>query len=272
MRLFFDAEGPQYRPGEAWLEERPSVLVVHTGPGADHAPYKGHLGPALAATAHVVYHDLRGHGRSDRSDPSRWNIDTWVDDLLGLIAALDLERPVVVGAGWGTYIAQRFAARHPDALSRLVLANPNARRVTGRVVAAYDRLGGAEAGEAALRYYDRPNERTVADFLRICFPVLAPSPAVPQVIMRPLWNLELAVHWDATEGATVDLRPELAGIRVPTLVVAGEDDPQMPIAGVEEVVDALPDGVRFVRYPGARHSVFHDAPASLDEIRAFLAG
>ena len=43
-RLFFDIEGAQLRPVGPWLEERPTVVIVHTGPGSDHTAYKEHIG------------------------------------------------------------------------------------------------------------------------------------------------------------------------------------------------------------------------------------
>ena len=47
------------------------------------------------------------------------------------------------------------------------------------------------------------------------------------------------MYWTATEMRTIDLRPGLAAIRVPTLVLAGTDDPQYPLASIEEVIEGL---------------------------------
>jgi pimeloyl-ACP methyl ester carboxylesterase len=77
------------------------------------------------------------------------------------------------------------------------------------------------------------------------------------------------VHWSRNEMRTLDLRDELASIQAPALVVAGDADPQYPRASIEEVVGGLRD-VRAEWYPGARHSVWRDAPASLELIREFV--
>lgn len=271
VKLFFDADGAKHVPDGAFLRERPTALILHTGPGADHTPYREHLGPVLREVAQVLYVDLRGHGRSDRSTPEHWNLDTWAGDLAGLLDALELDRVVLVAAGWGTYPGVRFAAQHPDRIAKAVLVNPVARFVPARAVAAFDTLDPA-AGEAAHAYYNDPNEQTVAEFLRVCFPLLLPGAASARVLMAPLWNLELAIHWYRGEGRSADMSDELARFDWPTLVLAGEADAQNPLTSILEAVDALPDELAEVRrYPEARHSPMRDAPESLAVLREFVA-
>ena len=268
-RIFFDVEGAKLRAEGPWLEERPTVVILHTGPGSDHTAYKEHIGPYLAGDAQVLYVDQRGCGRSDRSDSAHWNVETWSSDLRGLLQRLGIERPVVLGAGFGSFIALRYAQRWPDELSKLVLSNPTARVVTSRLVARYDELGGPVAGEVAHEFFEHPSEATIAAFLRDCFPVMIPFTDAARLILLPIWNLELAVHWTATEMRTLDLRPELASVTAPTLVLAGTDDPQYPLTSIEEVIEGIP-GARVARFAGARHSVFRDAPASLETVRGFI--
>ena len=271
VRLFFDADGVKHAPDGASLRERPTVLVLHTGPGADHTPYRDHLGPTLRGDAQVLYVDLRGHGLSDRSYPAQWNLATWTSDLVGLLDALDLERVVVFAAGWGCYPGVRLAARHPERVSKLVLVNPASRLVAARIVAQYDILGGARAGEVAHTFFADPNERTMAEYLRVCFPYLIPGFEGTDILLSMRWNLELAGHWYAGEGRTVDLRPDLAALRAPTLVLVGERDPQHPLASMLEAVEALPPELTEIRrYPDAHHSPMRDAPESLDAIREFV--
>jgi proline iminopeptidase len=245
-------------------------VIVHTGPGVDHLPYKNHVGPALAAVAQVVYVDLRGHGRSDAGAPDDWNTEVWSSDLRALFERLAIERPVLLGAGWGAYTALRLAARWPDAVSKLILSNPNARFVTQRSVAAFDELAGPEAGEAAFRFFSEPTDQTLGTYLRVAFPYVMGPGAATDALVRPEWHFELAVHWSRTEMRTIDLRGQLGAIEAPALVVAGDIDPQYPRASIEEVVDGLQD-VRVQWYPGARHSVWRDAPESLALIRDFVA-
>jgi proline iminopeptidase len=268
-RLFFDVEGSKLRPSAASFVELPTVVILHAGPGFDHTPYKESLGPALADVAQVVYLDQRGHGRSDRSTPDRWNLDTWSADVAEFCKRLDLERPILVGQGWGAMIAVLVAARYPELPSRLALAAPLARIVSDRSVAMFERLGGPEAGEVAWRFYHEPTEHTVAEYLRVCFPLLSRRPRLVDTVLRVTWNFEPLIHWQQTEAHTVDVRSEAAGVRVPTLVIHGEDDPQMPLLGGRELVDAIP-GARLLTLPGARHALFHDEPDAIEAVREFV--
>ena len=270
VELFFDVDGAKVRAGAEETRTVPTVVLVHTGPGLDHVPYKDHIGAALVDVAQVVYLDLRGCGRSDRSDPEHWNLDTWAEDLRALMDEIAVERPIVLGHGWGCYAAIHYAQRWPDHPERLVLANPSARVVPPRIVARFDELGGAEAGEAAYEYFQNPSDGSVAEFLRRCFSLLVPA-GMSEVMLTPLWNLELAVHWAGGESRTVDLRPGLADIRAPTLVVCGTDDAFTPAASVREVVDGLPRVAGFREYPGARHTLFRESRQAVADVLEFVA-
>ena len=267
-RLFVDFAGAKLRPDGPWLREVPTVVLVHTGPGTDHTPYKETIGPVLAEDAQVVYVDLRGHGRSDESTPDTWRVETWSNDLSVLFERLGVERPVVIGNGFGALTALRFAQRWPDALSKLVLVNPVARNVVPRIVTRFDELGGAAAGEAAHAFHEHPNDVTLTHFMNTCLPVmLGPAYAVP-AMLTPIWNLRVPVEWVREESASIDLREELGRISAETLLVAGTDDPQYPVASIEEVIAGIPHAhVRW--YQGARHSVYRDAPESIRVVQDF---
>jgi pimeloyl-ACP methyl ester carboxylesterase len=88
-------------------------------------------------------------------------------------------------------------------------------------------------------------------------------------VLRVVWNFEPLIHWQQTEAHRVDVRPEAARVRVPTLVIHGEDDPQMPLLGGRELVEAIP-GAQLLTLPRARHALFHDEPRALEAVREFV--
>ncbi|MBV8950401.1 MAG: alpha/beta hydrolase [Actinobacteria bacterium] len=242
-----------------------------TGPGNDHSPYRDHIGPLLAEEMQVVYLDLRGFGRSDLSEPAKWNTEQWSADLRAIVELLGIERPVVLGAGWGAYTALRFAQRWPDELSKLVLVNPAARVVVPRIVARFDELGGPAAGEAAFNFYEHPSEQSIAQYMRECFHVTVGASNAESLLLNQTWTWTIAVHWIANEAKTLDLRPGLGAITVPTLIAAGTDDPQYPRQSIAEVVDGIPHAtVRW--YEGARHSIFRDRPEVNHLISGWILG
>lgn len=269
--LFFDFEGPKLALEGPWVRERPTVLLLPTGPGVDHSLYREHVGPALSEVAQVVYLDLRGAGRSDWGTPRDWHLDTWVEDVGAFCDALELTDPVVLGTGIGGVVALLLAARRPELVERLVLVSVVARHVHTRSIAEFDRLGGPEAGEVAARYFAEPTETNFAEFMRVCVPLYTRVPTPADTVARIEMNLALAAHWEATTARTFDVRGEAANVRCPTLVLAGEDDPSATIAGAEELVAALPaDRVRYERLSDAGHGVFRDRPEALDVVTSFL--
>jgi len=270
IQLFFDLEGAKLAPDGPWMRDRPTVVLLHTGPGTDHSFYKDHVGPALAASAQVVYLDLRGSGRSDWSEPEYWTFDHWVEDVREFLEVLEIERPVVLGTAFGGSVALLLAARHPDAIGSLVLVSTVARYVHTRSIAVLDRLGGAEAGEIAARYFAEPSQATFAEFLRVCVPLYTREPLTPDALARVQMNFELVMFWELDRSNRFDLREEAGRVSCPTLVLAGEDDPSTTIAGAEELVAALPpDLARFERYPDTGHGVFRDRPEAIELVRAF---
>ena len=129
-----------------------------SGPGFDHGLFSVHIGPWLAAGAQVVYLDMRGAGRSDSGPPEEHTLERWAEDVHELCGVLRIERPVVLGLGFGTLVALRYAARHPTSRRRSSwrAGRPDRPRALGRDVRAARRGGGGRGGEALLRRDGRP--------------------------------------------------------------------------------------------------------------------
>jgi pimeloyl-ACP methyl ester carboxylesterase len=252
------------------MRERPTVVLLHPGPGFDHGVFKVGFGPWLAQAAQVVYLDQRGGGRSDHGPEDDLGLDRWADDVREFCDALRIERPIVAGLGFGATVALEYATRHPEHPSALVLVGPVARMVPERSVAVFERLGGAEARDAAERFYGAGGAEAFADFLRVCFPLLSSYELPSDLIVRARWRPEVLMGWLRSEGRRLDLRDRLGAVRAPVFVAAGEDDAWSPLESVREVVEALPDGARFHSYAGARHSIFTDEPRAYDDLRRFL--
>ena len=106
VRLFVDIEGPSHVPDGPHLREKPTLILLHGGPGYDHSSFKP-LFSALADVAQIVYVDHRGHGRSDRRPAAEWTLDTFADDVVKLCEALGVVRPIVLGQSFGGFVAQR---------------------------------------------------------------------------------------------------------------------------------------------------------------------
>ncbi|MEO8287489.1 MAG: alpha/beta hydrolase [Chloroflexota bacterium] len=80
------------------------------------------VAPVLAEKYRVVAYDQRGHALSGKPGDG-YDLTTMLADLVGLLEALHIEKPVVVGHSWGANLALAYAAAYPYACSALVLVD-----------------------------------------------------------------------------------------------------------------------------------------------------
>jgi proline iminopeptidase len=126
-RLRFDVEGPALISDGLQLIERPTLLLVHGGPGSyDHSYFKPHFA-AFSGRAQIVYLDIRGHGRSSRHGPATWSFEVCADDIPAFCDPIGIYRPIVLGHSMGGFIALLYAARHPGHPAGLILQSTMAR-------------------------------------------------------------------------------------------------------------------------------------------------
>lgn len=270
-KLFVDVDGMGLVPDGETMVERPTLILLHGGPGMDHSIFKASTLTGLTDVAQVVFYDHRGQGRSDKASPQEWTLDTWADDVVRLCDALGVTRPIVYGASFGGMVAQRYIARHPEHPAKVVLACTSARLDIGIIEAAFAKVGGPEAASVARRFWEG-DASALGDYFEVCMPLYSVASRDPAIVARTVMNLEVLQHFQAGEQHTMDLRAGLAAARCPVLVLGGDLDPITPLATNEEVAASLPaDHVRFVRLVGASHmEVAGDA--STDLVRSFMLG
>jgi proline iminopeptidase len=128
VRLFFDVEGLSLAPDGPAMREKPTLLMLHGGPGADHSIYKPDYS-ALADIAQIVYLDHRGNGRSEDGPKEAWTLAQWGDDVRAFCDALGIVHPIVLGVSFGGMVALAYATRHPAHPSKLILISTGRRRL-----------------------------------------------------------------------------------------------------------------------------------------------
>ena len=238
-------------------------------PGGDHSGFKPAMSP-LAATMQLVYFDHRGQGRSAKGDPARYTLDENVEDMEALRRHLGLGPIVSIGTSYGGMVAMAHAARYPDAVARLVLI----------VTAAHG--GFIPRAEAYIRDHGTPEQ------IRVCQRLWSGTFATPAqmvefyAVMGPLYSRrydpalamqtrDRAIHSPEplnrafAPGGVLrgfDLRPELAAITAPTLILAGAHDWICPPAFSEEIHALIP-GSRLEVFEGSAHTIRADEPERL---------
>ncbi|MFC7241421.1 alpha/beta fold hydrolase [Catellatospora aurea] len=264
MALYFDVDGSELAPDGDRMAERPTLLLLHGGPGADHSLFKPETA-ALTDVAQLVYLDQRGSGRSDPGEPIDWTWDRWADDVAAFCRALDIVRPVLVGSSSGALVAVACAARHPGLVAGLILDSALGLPASlDETLDVFERRGGPTAREAARRYLggDRGDESTAA-WREHCLPLYgAPdgdSDLAPR-IARARMNMDVQAHFQSGGCGPAEIAPYGPDITCPVLVLAGEHDPVSPAAGARRLPAMLPNADVEVRVmPGVGHSVLRQA-------------
>ncbi|EAR49902.1 putative hydrolase [Oceanicola granulosus HTCC2516] len=110
----------------AGREDGPAMVFVH-GFGCDQSMWR-QVVPAFADRYRIVTYDLTGMGRSDLAayDFDRYDrLEAHADDLIGILAALELEDVILVGHSIGASIAVLAANAAPERVARLALVSPS---------------------------------------------------------------------------------------------------------------------------------------------------
>jgi pimeloyl-ACP methyl ester carboxylesterase len=275
LRLYVDVEGAGLVPDGPRMRAKPTLVLVHGGPGADHSLYKPAFS-ALSDICQIIYYDHRGCGRSEDGLPANWTLAQWGDDLKGLCDALGVVKPIVLGTSFGGFVAQAYATRHPGHAGKLILVTTAAQVDFEQIYAAFARFGGAAAERAARDYWSAPSDATRDIYREVCLPLYTVRAKRPDAswITRAITRNQTGIHFNgpANEQGRMDFRAALASVDCPVLVMGGEDDPIMPIAFSETIAASLPpDRVRFERFARCGHGIVPDDPeAALAAIRRFI--
>jgi pimeloyl-ACP methyl ester carboxylesterase len=259
-RLWFDVDGPALVPDGPEMRERPTVVLLHGGPGSfDHSYFKPDF-TRLSDVAQVVYLDLPGHGRSEWGDPASWSFETCADDVRAFCDAVGIAQPVVLGHSLGGFVAMLYAARHPGHAGALVLQSTLGRFDLDRMVETFRGIGGDEVAAVIRRAYGGDRASVTPEEWTPCWRLFGPWVVGDQERARTVANIELnAPGLDLMRG--FDALDQLRRVDCPTLVCVGELDPATPVVAAREMVDALPDGIgRLEIVEGAGHFPWKDAP------------
>jgi proline iminopeptidase len=227
----------------------PRLLVLHGGPGADHQyllPQMLHLGEKFD----LLFYDQRGGGRSksDARIPVTWR--THVDDLTAVIGEFGLEPLSIVGYSWGAMLALLYAVeqrKNPGLPTpyRMALINPAPLTIAYRrqFEAEFARRQASpgiqrlreELAASGLKERDPEAYRQRAFELGVAGYFSDPHKAEDLTPFRVVARVQQSV-WESL--GDFDLIHDVKGIKIPSIVIHGRDDP-IPLASSSEAARAL---------------------------------
>ena len=227
------------------------IVFIH-GAGGSHQAWLEQL-RTLGRRRRAIAVDLPGRGDSEGSGGDR--VETYRDIVKELMAALGLERTVMVGHSMGGAIAQSLALAHPELLAAIVLVGTGARlRVQPQIFAGL-RADARRTVELVTRLARAPG--TSAELLRQDADALLRTP-VP------------VIEGDLRACDAFDLMEQVKAITLPTLVICGTDDLMTPPKYAEYLHHQI-IGSQLKLIPAAGHMVMLEKPdETTREIEAFL--
>lgn len=247
--------------GAEYLDVGRGIPVVML-PGADgmKETFRYQI-PAFASRHRVIVADVR-----DRLDPDD-TFDRLADDVAELMDDRGVGSAVLMGQSLGGAVAMRFALRYPERVRALVVSN-SLTHVTLEHV-GLNRTGLIPLARLTSRYLPTPASRALARiWSRVGVWVYDDSPGWANVVDYVLWTGPRTVPSSVSKGRVdlfrqVDLRSDLALIRVPTLVIHGERDTYMPPHWWRDILSAVP-GARSVEIPETGHCSHISMPGAFN--------
>ncbi|HWR15818.1 MAG TPA: proline iminopeptidase-family hydrolase [Terriglobales bacterium] len=274
----------------------PPLLILHGGPGMSHDYLLPYLLP-LMKTNRLVFIDERGGGKSSKlEDPKQYTVANMVEDAEAVRQTLNLGKINLLGHSAGGVLAQAYALKYQKNLSHLILGStfastrelnqalakiksemdPRDRKRVDELEAAglfgkgepwergrypdeYARLAWGK-GYFPHLYANRPDEN---------YDPVAGNTGTAWDVYREMWGShgEFVVDGNLTE---VEYLDKLSQIKVPTLIIVGDNDTTDPRMS-EEMHQKIP-GSKLVVLPKSGHMTFVDQPDKfLTAVETFLS-
>ncbi len=217
---------------------QPPVLFIHgSGPGVSAWANWRLVMPGLAQTRRVIAPDMVGFGYTDRPAGTAYIMDTWVQQALDLMDALELPQVDLVGNSFGGALALALTIRAPERVRRLVLMG--AAGVPFPITPGLDAVWGYEPSFEAMRglldifAYSRALVTDELAELRY------------QASIRPGFQESFSAMFPSPRQRWVDAMasPEAALRALPheTLVIHGREDQVIPLSNSLTLADWIPN-------------------------------
>ncbi len=200
---------------------------------------------ALNPYFRVLRYDIRGHGGSD-APSGAYTLELLAEDVVQLLDALDIDRVHFVGLSLGGMIGQRLAVNDSHRLKSLTLCDTAAIIPTEAQPLWQERMDKARK-EGMKALLDQTMERWFTpSFLKQNFKMLAQ-------VREQLLATPVSGYIGCGEAIRkLNYLERLSKIRIPTLIMVGEDDPGTPVSASEAMQKRISNS-KLVILPSARH-------------------
>lgn len=220
--------------------------------------------PALTARYRVLRYDTRGHGGTD-APAGAYTLAELADDARALLQALSISRTHWVGLSMGGMIGQALALKAPSLFASLILCDTSSRVPLEARPTWSERIRLAQA-----QGMEPHVEPTLGRWFTPAFQEKRPE--VVERVRAMIRSTSPAGYVGCCHAiAALDLTDRLGAIRLPTLIIVGEDDPGTPVAASEVMRDRIPGAELVVLKSAAHLSNLEQPEAFTRALATFLA-
>ena len=204
----------------------PVVFVHGSGPGVTAYANWRLVMPGLAPHYRALAPDMVGFGYTDRPAGVTYNVQTWADQTIGFMDALDIQTASVVGNSFGGGIALRMATQHPERIDKLVLMGSMG--VSFPITDGLDRVWGYQPSVQNMKamlgiFAYSPELRDDDELARVRY----------EASIQPGFQEAFSSMFPAPRQSSVEAMTtpdeELRKIDKETLIVHGRDDKVIPL-------------------------------------------
>lgn len=198
---------------------------------------------------HCITYDIRGLGQS-AAGKGQYTIEEFVDDLFNIIESLNINKPVLCGLSMGGYIALRAVERNEEIFRALILCDTKSE--------ADNNAGKINRANGIKEINDVGAEKFAESFVQKCFSgnfLISNKKEYEEVLNRSKKSNPIGLRGCllAMAGRT-DTTDYLDKIKIPVLVLCGEEDKLTPPAVMEPMSDKI-TGSEFYIVPGSGHLI-----------------
>jgi proline iminopeptidase len=251
------------------------LVVVNGGPGFAHDYL--HCSSAwsdLAKTRRVVFYDQRGTGRSRTQKDAAMDLASQIEDLETVRAHVGVERMDLLGHSWGGYLVMAYAARHPERVSRLVVVDSAAPKLSDTKILFDDVFPELMELRRRTNFAQAIGDRNaVAEDIQLYLSMLFYSTERRDQFLANAGRYHFAIDVNRSRKGDLmnyDLTPELGKFRMPALVVTGRYDMNVAPLVAWKIHRAIASA-RLVVFERSGHLPFFEEPeAFVKTVEEFL--
>ena len=206
----------------------------------------------------VITYDVRGHGKSGRSD-TKYSCALFADDLHALMTVLEIEKPIVCGLSLGGMISQAYAVKYQSNLAGLVLADT----AVATALTLSDKLQKWMFPASLIKWYIK--RKTPEDYARWSLGFFDMKEDIREYLIQEQLRMDQNEFLKVMDAVLNFKLLDLSSIKVPTLVVLGENERKAVFPHADKMIELI-DNSKKIIIPDAGHASNLENPDEFNRV------